>query len=65
MIDFVPNTTYLPNIGKFTDDFKREIHKGQKIQSLGEMIDMEEKNIQSIMQGIQKHSLFHLVSIDR
>lgn len=64
LINFVPNKTYLPNIGKTTDDFKREISKGQKIQSPGEMIDREEKNIQRIMQGIQKHELFHLLSID-
>ena len=65
LIDFVPNKTYLPNIGEITDDFKREISKGQKIQSLGEVLDREEKNIQRIMEGIQKHDLFHLVSIDR
>ena len=64
LIDFVPNKTYLPNIGKITDDFKREISKGQKIQSPGEMIDREEKNNQRIMQGIQKYEIFHLLSID-
>ena len=64
MIDFAPHQTYLPNIGKITDDFKREITKGQNIQSQGEMLDLEQKNIQHIMQGIQKHNLFHLLTID-
>ncbi|MEI7918952.1 MAG: hypothetical protein WCH65_01730 [bacterium] len=64
MVDFAPNQTYLPNIGKITDDFKREINKGQKIQSQGEMLDIEQKNIQRIMQGIQKYDLSHLLSID-
>ncbi len=64
LIDFVPNNTYLANIGKITDDFKREITKGQKIQSPGEMIDREEKNILHIIQGIQKHNIFHLLYID-
>ena len=64
MVDFAPNKTYLPNIGKITDDFKREINKGQTIQLPGEMLDLEQKNIQRIIQGIQKYDLFRLLSID-
>ncbi|MEI6118416.1 MAG: hypothetical protein WCP92_04175 [bacterium] len=61
MVDFAPHQTYLPNIGKITDDFKREIHKGQKIQSPGEIVDLEQKNIKRIMEGIQKYDLSHLL----
>lgn len=61
LVDFAPHQTYLPNIGKITDDFKREIHKGQKIQSPGEIVDLEQKNIKRIMEGIQKYDLSHLL----
>jgi len=65
LVDFIPNKTYLPNIGKTTDDFKREIHQAQKIQCYWEPLNMEQKNIQHIMQWIQKHNLFHLLTMDR
>ena len=64
LLDFIPHQSYLPNIGKTTDDFKREIHKGQRIQPYGEIVAMEQKNIQRIMEWIRKHNVFHLLSID-
>jgi len=50
LLDFAPNQTYLPNIGKITDDFKREIKKGQRIQLDGKIVDIEQKNKAAIMQ---------------
>jgi RimJ/RimL family protein N-acetyltransferase len=29
IVDFIPDQTFLPNIGKITDDFKRQISKGE------------------------------------
>ena len=64
LTDFAPNQTFLPNIGKITDDFKREIDT-QQIHTLpGEIVDMDKKNRDAIMQWIQKHNLFHLLSIN-
>ena len=61
LVDFVPNNTVLPNIGKITDDFKWEITSQQLHTVSQNILDIEQKNRDIIMQWIHKHNLWHLL----
>ena len=49
-MDFVPNNTVLPNIGKITDDFKWEIDSQQIHTMSRDILDIDQKNRDIIMQ---------------
>jgi hypothetical protein len=49
IVDFVPDQTFLPNIGKITDDFKRQISK----KAIQTHIDNEDR----IQAWLQQHDL--------
>ena len=61
LVDFVPNNTVLPNIGKITDDFKWEIDSQQIHTMSRDILDIDQKNRDIIMQWIHKHNLWHLI----
>ena len=53
IVDFVPQQTFLPNLGKTTDDFKRQISKtGHK--------EVYTEKVQQIQKGLEKHKIFIL-----
>lgn len=61
LVDFVPLNTYLPNIGKTTDDFKRDIQRDDVINPSREVIRRDGESSRIIMQGIEQHNLSHLL----
>lgn len=61
LMDFVPDKTFLPNIGKRTDDFKREITKEDILRKEWERSDMIKANHDTIMQWLIKHDMLHLL----
>lgn len=59
LADFVANQTFLPNIGKITDDFKRQISK--ESHSIGHAdansIPIHQEYTQRIHEWLQKHDM--------
>lgn len=63
LIDFVPGQTFLPNINKMTDDFKREITKEDIIN--GTSSEIIKMNADRVNEWLKKHNLWEVLHTGR